>query len=55
MIVIDLGIEKSSDHIQMIDVPGMFSDLGDEIPKSGEFSDRGIGFSKVCLFIDFNY
>jgi hypothetical protein len=39
----------------MIDVPAMFSDQGDEIPKSGEFSDRGIGFSKVHMFIAFNY
>jgi len=39
----------------MIDVPVMFSDQGDEIPKSGEFSDWGIGFCKVHLFIPFNY
>jgi len=55
IIIIDLGIEKSSDHIQIIDVPAMFSNQGDEIPQSGEFSDRGIGFSEVCLFIAFDY
>jgi len=54
IIVIDLRIEKSSDHIQMIDVPAMVSDQGDEISKSGEFSDRGISFSKVRLFVAFN-
>jgi len=55
IIVIDLGIEKCSDHIQLINVPAMFSDQGDEILKSGESSDRGIGFSEVCVFIAFNY
>jgi len=55
MIVIALGIEKGSDHIQMIDVAAIFSDYGDEIPKGGESSDRGMSFSEVCLFVAFNY
>jgi len=55
IIIIDLGVEKGSDHIQMIGVPSIFSDQGDEIPTSGEFSDRGISFSEVHLFVAFNY
>jgi hypothetical protein len=55
IIVIDLGIEKCSHHHQMIDVSALFSDQGDDLPKSGEFSDRGIGFSKGCLIIAFDY
>jgi hypothetical protein len=53
--VIDLGIETGSEHIQMIDVPAILSDEGDEIPKGGEVSDRGISFSEVCLFVAFTY
>ena len=52
--VINLRIEKSSDHIQMIDVPAMFSDQGDEISKWGEFPNSGIGFSDGGLFVAFN-
>jgi len=55
IIVIDLRIEKTSDHIQMIDVPAIFYDLGDEIPKGGEFSNRDVSFSEVRLFVAFNY
>jgi len=33
----------------------IFSEQGDEIPKSGEFSDSGISFSEVLLFVPFNY
>jgi len=55
IIVIDLRIEKSSNHIEMIDVPAMLSDQGDEISKNGEFSDRAISFSEVRLFVAFYY
>jgi len=55
IILIDLGIGKGSYHIQMIDVPAIISDQGDEIPKGGEFSDRGKSFSEVHLFVAFNY
>jgi len=55
IIVIDFRVEKSSYHIQMIDVPAMFSDQGDEIPTSGEFSNRSISFSQVRLFVAGNY
>ena len=54
IIVIDLRIEKRSDHIQMMDVPAILSDQGDEISKSGEFSDSGISFSEVRVFVAFN-
>jgi len=39
----------------MIDVPAMFPDHRDEIPKSGELSDRGIIFSEMCMFVTFHY
>jgi len=39
----------------MIDVAAMFSDQEEEIPKSGGFSNRSIGFSEVRLFIALNY
>jgi len=38
----------------MINVPAILSDEGDEISKSGEFSDRGISLTEVRLFIAFN-
>jgi hypothetical protein len=47
IMVIDPGYENGSDHIQLINVPAISSYLGDEIPKGGEFSDRGISFSEV--------
>jgi hypothetical protein len=37
----------------MIDVPAIFSDQGDEIPKGGEFSGRGISFNEVRMFVAF--
>jgi len=55
IIVIDQGLENGSDHIQLIDVPAIFSDQGDEIPKGGEFSGRGKSFSEVCLFVTKNF
>jgi hypothetical protein len=55
IIIIDLGMERGSDHIHMIDVPAIFSEQGDEIPKGGEISDTGIGFFKVRLLVAFNY
>ena len=54
IIVIDLRIEKSSDDIQMIDGPAMFSDHGDEISKSSELSIRGINFSEMRFFVVLN-
>jgi len=54
IIVIDLGIEKSRDNIEMMDIPDIISGKGDEIPKSGEFSDRGISFSEVSSLAAFN-
>jgi hypothetical protein len=39
----------------MADVPAVFSDQRDEIPNSGEFSDRGISFSEMRLFVVFDY
>jgi hypothetical protein len=44
IILIDLTIEISSDHIEMIDVAAMFSDQRDVIPKSGERSKQGNRF-----------
>lgn len=52
--VIDLGIEKASDYIQMIDDAAMSSDQRDEIYKCIENSDRGTSYSEVRLFIVFN-
>jgi len=51
IVIITIWIQQSSDQIQMIDALAMFSKQGDEITKSGELSDRGIGFSEVCSFI----
>jgi hypothetical protein len=53
--VIDLQIEKSSDHIQIIDVPAKLSDNGDVIPQSIEFSDRPICFSEVRSFVAISF
>jgi len=53
--VIDLGFEKGRDHIEKIDIPAMFSDPGDEILESGEFSNQVICYFKVCLFVVFKY
>jgi len=55
IIIIDIRIKTSRDHIQMIDDSAMLSNQGDEISKSGEFSDGGICFSKVRLFIACNH
>jgi len=38
----------------MIDVLAMLSDQGDEISKSGEFSNRGMSFSEVRSFVAVN-
>jgi len=55
IVIIDLRIEKSSDDIQTINVPARLCDQGDKILKSGEFSDRGISFSDVHLFVALNH
>jgi hypothetical protein len=54
IIVIDLRIEKSSENLHMIDVPTMFSDQSDEIPKVDEFSDSGMSFYEIHLLIAVN-
>jgi len=54
IIVTNLGIQKYSDLIQLIDDPAMIENQGHQIPKCGEVSDSGIGFHKVNLLITFN-
>jgi hypothetical protein len=46
-IVINLGIGKSSDNVQLIEPPAMFSDKGDDIQKGCEFFNIGIRFCEV--------
>jgi len=48
-------VENSSAHIQMIDIPAIFSNHRDEILTSGEFPDRGTSFSGIRLFIAIDY
>jgi hypothetical protein len=55
VIIIDLRIHTGSDYIDIINVPAMLSDQRNDMTKSGEFSDRGIDFSKMSVFIALNY
>jgi len=52
IIVIDFGIKKCSDQLEMMDVPAIISGKGDVKPKSREYCNRGLSFAEVHSFVD---
>jgi len=55
IVAINLGIVKGTNHVTMMYIPAMCSDLGNHTPKSDEFSDIRINYSVLYLFLPMNY